>query len=94
MKNYPYPIKSENVILDDGMHFLEENCNDRPGIGNIFLNKRLQHNQHKWDCVGGVDAVDASRKTWSASINKPYEEENDKMILIQNLYLKVLEKTL
>lgn len=65
------------MLQDDNVFFLEENCNNPPGTGNVFLNKRVQHNPHKWDCIGGVDAVEASRKTWSASINKLYDEETD-----------------
>ncbi|WP_152606685.1 hypothetical protein [Aquabacterium sp. NJ1] len=76
-------MPTSEVLLDDGVFFIELNPNypsrDAPG----FLQRRCPVTQvtpSGWDCVGSFERD--SRGKWRADVNAPYDEENDSDVLI------------
>jgi hypothetical protein len=55
--------------------WMETNINDPYNKGNVFL-CRYKHTKDlsDWDCIGSVDK---DGEHWTATINQPYDEENE-----------------
>lgn len=71
-------MPTSEVLLDDGVYFIELNPNyparEAPG----FLQRRCRvttTTPSGWECVGGFDRD--GRGGWTASLNAPYNHETD-----------------
>jgi hypothetical protein len=71
-------IKSPCIILDDGLFYIELNCNYEPSSAPGFLHRRCAvgvTTPGGYECIGSFDQTIGGM--WSASIDAIYDPETD-----------------
>lgn len=66
------------IVLDDGVFYIELNDNHKASIAPGFLQRRCPHGLTTpggFECVGSFDR--SLDDTWQASVNAPYDPETD-----------------
>ena len=71
-------MTQDEIILDDGVFFIDLNCNHKPSEAPGFLERRCGYGPKSpggYECVGGFEqALDG---TWRADVNTPYDPATD-----------------
>jgi hypothetical protein len=71
-------VSKELILQDDGLYYIERNCNGDPDTTNGFLQHRCPVTATTpggYECVGSYERNLSG--TWRASIDVPYVEDSD-----------------
>ncbi|POR07961.1 hypothetical protein [Diaphorobacter sp. LR2014-1] len=71
-------MSKDQIILDDGVYFVDLNCNYETAKAPGFLQRRCSNGLTTpggYECVGSFDK--AADGTWRADVNAAYDPETD-----------------